>query len=221
MKKEWYAVIYNEYSIEYGVEPLGSLTEKQKKECLAAIQEVAKIRHLYSIEGYGVTDLDDNPHLTKEEILAATKEATRISKEQIKILSKTEYEKIPLQRRALFRYERAHRGDQMDSEKAGIGLLQFCVYMAKELRGDEPSMSELLKQASYHNYEIGLLLKYADKVDEWHIVSKTKYNGKGWADMAKVELEKQVEDGKRKNYKQSDVDKLGNYPVDYPAARVA
>ena len=147
MKTEWYAVVYNEYSIAYGAEALGNLTQKQRDECLAAVQESARIGHLYSIEGYGVSDLDDVDVLTEAEQLAAEEEALRVSKEQIKILSKKEYEKIPLGRRAIFRYERAHRENLMDSERAGIGLLQLCVYMAKELRGDEPSMSELLSQA--------------------------------------------------------------------------
>jgi len=58
------------------------------------------------------------------------------------------------------------------------------------------------------NYEAGLLLKYADKVDEWHIISKRKYSGKGFADIARTELGRQVKSKKRQNYKQADVDNL-------------
>ena len=57
-------------------------------------------------------------------------------------------------------------------------------------------------------YEAGLALKYADQVDEWHCISKTKYNGVGWADIARHELEQQKSEGKINAYKQSDVNSL-------------
>ena len=44
-------------------------------------------------------------------------------------------------------------------------------------------------------YEAALLVKYADKVDEWHIISKTKYNGTGWAKIVDVEEAERIKQG--------------------------
>jgi hypothetical protein len=57
-------------------------------------------------------------------------------------------------------------------------------------------------------YEALLASKYADDVDEWHLISKKKYNGKGWADIARSKLEQQKNEGEINAYKQSDVNAL-------------
>jgi len=68
----------------------------------------------------------------------------------------------------------------------------------------DPDAQKAMFQA---NYEAGLALKYADKTDEWHRISNLKYKGKGWADIARVELDQEVQDGKRTAFKQTDIDK--------------
>jgi hypothetical protein len=50
-------------------------------------------------------------------------------------------------------------------------------------------------------YEAGLLLKYADKVDEWHIISKIKYNWVGWADIANVDEKESIKQGNKSRTK--------------------
>ena len=55
------------------------------------------------------------------------------------------------------------------------------------------------------NYKAGLALKYADKVDEWHYISDTKYGGVGWMEIARSELKQQVKDGTIKSFKEKDV----------------
>jgi hypothetical protein len=55
-------------------------------------------------------------------------------------------------------------------------------------------------------YEALLASKYIDDVDKWYHISKVRYNGKGWADIARHELEQQKQEGKIKSYKQSDID---------------
>jgi hypothetical protein len=39
-------------------------------------------------------------------------------------------------------------------------------------------------------YEGFLMARYADGIDDWDIVSRKKYNGKGWRAIAKQELKK-------------------------------
>jgi hypothetical protein len=58
-------------------------------------------------------------------------------------------------------------------------------------------------------------LKHADKDDEWHHISKTKYKGIGWASIARHELEQQKKNMDIKSYKQDDVDtnSQGRYQI--------
>ena len=57
---------------------------------------------------------------------------------------------------------------------------------------------EDMKEAQY---EAGLLLKYGDKIDEWHLISKTKYNWTGWAAIAENEEAASIAGGKKKRTK--------------------
>jgi len=53
----------------------------------------------------------------------------------------------------------------------------------------------------------GLALKYVDKVDEWDYISKTKYGGVGWVDIARMEDSQEVSTGKRQTSRtKSDVE---------------
>jgi len=63
----------------------------------------------------------------------------------------------------------------------------------------DPDAKQAMMQA---HYEAGLLLKYADEVDEWHIISKTKYNGKGWADIANKNETERIAKGNKPRTKQ-------------------
>ena len=57
-------------------------------------------------------------------------------------------------------------------------------------------------------YNAGLALQYADDVDKWHCISNLKYNGKGWADIARKKLERDVEDKRIPSFRKKDVDNL-------------
>ena len=46
-------------------------------------------------------------------------------------------------------------------------------------------------------YEAALLVKYAGKVDEWHIISKAKYNWTGWADIVEAEEAERIKQGQK------------------------
>jgi hypothetical protein len=48
------------------------------------------------------------------------------------------------------------------------------------------------------NYKAGLALKYADKNDEWHFISMTKYDWTGWVEIADKEDEDRVAKGNTK-----------------------
>ena len=65
-----------------------------------------------------------------------------------------------------------------------------------------------LKAVAQAHYEAELTLVHRDKVDEWHIISKTRYKGKGWADIARKELEQQKKDGKIKSFTKDTVESL-------------
>jgi len=65
----------------------------------------------------------------------------------------------------------------------------------------------LSEQDIFHaQYMAGLALEYASDVDKWHFISETKFNGKGWADIARAELSQQVLAGKRKTFMEKDVE---------------
>ena len=52
-------------------------------------------------------------------------------------------------------------------------------------------------------YEAGLLLKYANNVDEWHIISKTKYNWTGWSDIANNNEKERIKKGDKPRSKKA------------------
>ena len=173
MKKEWYAVVYRDCSTEYGAEALGSLTDKQKAECLAAIEVVAKKNGI-----------------------------------QVKILSRKEYEKIPLARRAVLRFNRAN-GEPAKSEATGYATLEVCGFMAKELRGEEPSISEVLRQAGNMIFDSTLRAQSVanDKTSEsekekvhrlrqegwqWNDIAKEVYFENNGIDLPEADVEKEV-----------------------------
>ena len=75
------------------------------------------------------------------------------------------------------------------------------------LKGIDPDAQKEMMQV---HYEAGLLLKYADEVDEWHIISKTKYKGAGWVSIARAKLERDKQAGKIKSYREEEVTNLSN-----------
>ena len=69
--------------------------------------------------------------------------------------------------------------------------------------GLSPAVLKDIRDAAY---EAGLMVKYADDtVAEWHRVSNTLHNGKGWADIARKKLDLDVQVGKRKSFSAKDV----------------
>ena len=71
------------------------------------------------------------------------------------------------------------------------------------IEGVTPVAQKQLRQA---NYDAELALKYADKDDEWHHLSKAKYSGKGWAAIATAELEQELRGGKRDKITTTDIE---------------
>lgn len=53
------------------------------------------------------------------------------------------------------------------------------------------------KAMTLSHYEAVLLAKYANEIDEWHIISKTKYNWVGWADIVNAEETERIRQGQK------------------------
>ena len=113
--------------------------------------------------------------------------------------------------RSVIDFCRANYPTQIQAEQ-NVPIEYETMYSAAKKEPDEMVIvdydSDAYEKMVLAKYEAGLLLKYVDKIDEWHIVSKRKYGGKGFAPIARTELERQVKNKKRQNYSQADVDNL-------------
>jgi hypothetical protein len=97
--------------------------------------------------------------------LEAINNVARKNNVRVDILSRKDYEKIPLETRAILRFNKASGAE---TDKAEIAILHLCGFMAKELRGDEPSISEILKQANDVTFDAHYraLARFNDPPDE-------------------------------------------------------
>jgi len=75
---------------------------------------------------------------------------------------------------------------------------------------EEPTKMRLENIDEIRNaiYESILMALNASDVGKWHVLSKTQYGEKGWANIAKSELEQKKREGTIKTYSKSDVERL-------------
>ena len=72
---------------------------------------------------------------------------------------------------------------------------------------NDVTIDRLSEQAIFRaEYRAGLALKYGDDAEKWLYLSDTKYNGKGWTDIARAELKQRIQEGKRASFTEKDVE---------------
>ena len=130
-------------------------------------------------------------------------------------------------KRALRRYSQAVDDDEVDARV--FEPLAFCFNRADGIRkptesqrleviAPQPPDAEAKKIVAPANvnvnnmddmriavYEGNIMSSIVSEIERWHVLSKTKYNNAGWAEIARAELERKVQKNIRNSYGKEDV----------------
>ena len=109
-----------------------------------------------------------------------------------------------------------NEGHKSDTPDEAVMFMRKVIQVAYDVRGEQPPSAEEpdgisaddLRTIVYETavYEGLVMADDIKKVDRRDVLSKRKYKGKGWADIAKAELEQEVKDGKRKSFTAKEVE---------------